>query len=114
MPMVADKTALEFVPGFEMHRLLGRSGSAEVWEATSETGRAVALKLLPYQNLTAASDDTRAIQLVRQLRHTGLAHIEEVRWSAGYLVVASELADGSLMDLAEVYKKELQSNIPPD
>jgi serine/threonine protein kinase, bacterial len=114
MLSVAYKTTPEDLPGYQLCRALGRGGFGEVWEAQAEGGRHVALKFLPYANSSAASEEVRSIQLVRQLRHRGLVRIEKVWCCPGYLVIAMELADGSLTDLARAYKEEFQTPIPAD
>ena len=114
MLSVAYKTTPQDLPGYQLGRALGRGGFGEVWEATADRGRRVALKFLPYANTSAAAEEIRSIQLVRQLRHRGLVRIEKVWSCPGYLVIAMELADGSLIDLARAYKEEFRSPIPAD
>jgi serine/threonine protein kinase len=104
----------DYYPGYKLVRVLGRGGYGEVWEAEKTDGRLVALKFLPYADSTAASREIRSIQQVRQLHHPNLTTIEKVWCCPGYLVVAMELADGSLADLHDAYRTEFGSGVAPD
>src|SRR5262249_14214956 len=46
--------------------------------------------------------------------HPHLTRVHRVWCAAGFLVVAMELADGSLADLLEVYRAEVGTALPPD
>jgi serine/threonine protein kinase len=104
----------ELHPGYQLHRFLGRGGFGEVWEAEDESGLHVALKFLPCDSHLAAAQELRAIQRIRELRHANLIHIHKVWSSPRYLVVAMELADGSLFDLLQIYQDELGVPILPE
>jgi serine/threonine protein kinase len=101
-------------PGYTLRRLRGRGGFGEVWEAEAEGGRLVALKFLPCPKGQGAPQELRSIQMVCDLLHPHLTRVEKVWCAPGYLVVAMELADGSLADLLEVYRAELGTPLPPD
>jgi serine/threonine protein kinase len=96
----------EICPGYRLGRLRGRGGFGSVWEAKKQSGGIVALKFLPCGDNLTAAQEIRSIQIVRQLRHPNLVHIEEVWCHRGYVVVTMELADGSLLDLLEAYQTE--------
>lgn len=86
-------------PGYRLRQVLGKGGYGEVWEAESADGPNVALKFMPFSDSMAASRELRAIQNIRQLEHPHLIRIDKVWSQPGYLVVAMELAEGSLADL---------------
>ena len=98
-----------------MRRLRGVGGFGEVWEAEKETGGAIALKFLPCAGgRGGAAQELRSIQIVQGLSHPNLIEIDRV-WCAGaYLIVAMDLADGSLMDLLDVYQSELCAPLPAE
>lgn len=108
------RTGMEPYPGYKLGQLLGRGGFAEVWEAETTTGETVALKFLPCNDGLAASKEVRSIQGVRQLRHPNLIHIEQVWVHLGYIVVAMELAEGSLLDLLDAYNSEFNTCVAPE
>jgi serine/threonine protein kinase len=101
-------------PGYRLQRPRGRGAFGEVWEAVTDAGTPAALKFLPCAAGRGAPQELRSLQLVRQLHHPRLIRIDQVWGAPGFVVVAMELADGSLADLLEVYRAELGTAIPPD
>ncbi|MFN4259110.1 MAG: serine/threonine-protein kinase [Gemmataceae bacterium] len=101
-------------PGYQLRQLLGRGGFGEVWEAQTNDGSLIALKFLPCSSNLAASKEIRSIQAIRQLRHPNLVRIDQVWCQRGYIVVAMELAEGSLLDLFDAYRNEMGTAIPPE
>jgi serine/threonine protein kinase len=95
-----------------LRRLRGRGGFGSVWEAIRKDGKAVALKLLPCDDNLVAQE-IRSIQIIRQLRHLHLVHIEQVWCNRGYIVVTMDLADGSLLELLDAYRTEFQTPLVP-
>ncbi|MFO0969221.1 MAG: serine/threonine-protein kinase [Gemmataceae bacterium] len=94
-------------PGYELTQFLGRGGWGEVWKAQRQDGAVRALKFLPSDSqLTAAAQEVRALQAIRQLDHPHLLKPEQIWSCPGYLVLVMELADGNLLDLLEVYLAE--------
>jgi serine/threonine protein kinase len=100
-------------PGYRLRRLRGKGGFGQVWEAETDAGEPVALKFLPCAG-DLASLEVRSLQLIRGLSHPGLVRIDKVWSAAGCLVIAMELADGSLTDLLDVYRVELGTALPRD
>ena len=72
----------------------------------------MALKFLICKNTAGAAIENRANQIVQQLQHPNLIRICKVWSQPGYLVVAMELADGSLHDLLTAYQTEYRTPIP--
>jgi serine/threonine-protein kinase len=106
------RSGMEPIPGYKLRQSLGRGGFAEVWEAETGNDRTVALKFLPADDNLSAAREIRSIQGLRQLQHPHLIHIEQVVASQGYIIIGMELAEGSLLDLLEVYRLEFDSCIP--
>ena len=100
-------------PGYRLCRLLGRGGFGEVWAAEGAGAAQVALKFLRCADDLGAVQEIRSIQMVRALSHPNLIRIDRVWSSRGFLIVAMELADGSLLDLLRVCQAELGKAIPP-
>ncbi len=104
----------EPVPGYRLTRFLGRGGWGEVWKARHETGEPIAMKFLPCDSPLAASQEIRALQNVRQLAHPSILTTHQIWSIPGYVVVGMELAEGSLLDLLDVYYSEFESPIFPE
>jgi serine/threonine protein kinase len=102
---------MEPFPGYRLRRRRGTGGYAEVWEATSPLGYAVALKFLRLDEERATARELRSLQIVRQLHHPHLIRIHQVWCYLGYIVVAMELADASLAELLTIYQSEFGTPI---
>jgi serine/threonine-protein kinase len=94
--------------------LIGSGGFAEVWAADTTDGRRVALKFLPCSNGRSTREEIRALQVVRDLHHPNLIRIEQIWCTPGHIVVAMELADGSLRDLLDVCRRDMGTPVMPD
>lgn len=102
-------------PGYRLVQFLGRGGWGEVWKAIRQQDEAIfALKFLPCHSQLDSSQEIRALQAIRQVQHPNLIKIEQVWSCAGYLVIVMEIADGSLLDLLEVYYAEFNLPIMPE
>ncbi len=106
------RTGTEPYPGFRLRQQLAKGGFSEVWEAETSTGNRLALKFMPCKDSRAVGNEVRAIQAVRALPHPHLIRIEQIWTVPGYIVVAMELAEGSLADLLEVHLSEDGKPIP--
>ncbi len=102
---------MEPYPGYRLRQVLGRGGFAEVWEAETPAGGTIALKFMPANDSLAASKEIRSIQAIRNLEHPNLIRIEQVWCHLGYIIIAMELADGSLLDLLDAYLTEFRTPI---
>jgi serine/threonine protein kinase, bacterial len=94
---------MEPFPGFRLIQPLGRGSFAEVWSAKNREGQTVALKFLQADMCKSTPTEIRALQAVRQLKHPNLTRIERVWVHLGYIVIAMELAEGSLADLYDAH-----------
>jgi serine/threonine-protein kinase len=74
----------------------------------------MALKFLPAARQRIAPDEVRILQTVRQLSHPNLISIHRVWCHLGYVIVAMELADGSLADLHTTSCATLGTSLPPE
>lgn len=108
------RPGLEPFPGHRLRQVLGRGAFSEVWEAETPNGSLVALKFMPCDNGLAAAKEIRSIQAIRQLSHPNLLHIDRVWSHLGYIVIAMEVADGSLLDLDRAYEEEIGGFIPAE
>jgi serine/threonine protein kinase len=104
----------QFCAGYHLQRLRGRGAFGSVWEAVRDDETRLALKFLPCGDNVAAAQEIRSIQLVRGLRHAHLVRVERVWCSPGYIVVAMDLADGSLLDLLDAFQNEYRTPLVPN
>ncbi len=99
-------------PGYRLTRLRGRGGFAEVWEATSpDGGPPVALKFMLSSNTSTTARELRSIQSFQGLDHPHLVRNHAVWLVPGYVVIAMELAEATLLDLMLVYHNDLGQHL---
>lgn len=101
----------EIVPGYRLEKPLGSGGFGEVWKAKGPGGIRSALKIVSLGE-RAGSVELRAFKTIRDIRHPHL--IASVgAWKVGTLLVfAMELAEGTLLDRFDKYRKQGLSGIP--
>jgi serine/threonine protein kinase, bacterial len=105
---------VEPFPGYRLVRFLGGGGFGHVWEAQAPGGSRIALKFLPCDDQKSAAREIRALQAIKELRHPHLLKMEGVWCYNRFLVLAMELADGSLDDLLKSYRNQFDTPISPE
>jgi serine/threonine protein kinase, bacterial len=104
----------EPLPGYKLVQLRGKGAFAEVWEAVKENGESVALKFISSDKTATTVKEVKSLQAIQRLRHAHLLRIENVSSVPGFIVIAMELADCSLLDLLDAYQTEFKTLIPVD
>lgn len=100
-------------PGLKLVQRLGRGGFAEVWEAVDRRGTRLAVKFMLSRNASSSVREMRIIQAIQKLSHRNLLRIYNVWSIPDYIVVSMELADGSLLDMLDLYQAEYRSPLAP-
>jgi serine/threonine protein kinase len=117
MPVTVQVATLakgtEPFPGYHLEKFIGRGAWGEVWQARQPDGTSVALKFVPCDSQLSAAQEVRALQWVRHLDHPNIIKLEQIWCYGGHIVIAMELAEGSLVDLLELYVMEYDSFIFP-
>jgi tetratricopeptide (TPR) repeat protein len=85
------------VPGYQLVRRLGAGGCGEVWEAQGPGGFTVAMKFVRLTD-EASAVELRAVDVMKNIRHANVLSVFGAWQISGYLVLAMERADGTLMD----------------
>lgn len=108
------EVGLEPYPGYHLRRRLGAGSFGQVWEAVGPKGAPLALKFLPCDSKNMVVREIRSVQAISQLRHPHLIRVDRIWCIRRYLVMAMELAEGTLADLLESYQSQGNESIVPE
>ncbi len=101
------------LPDYELVGLLGRGGFGEVWKARGPGGFHVALKFVRLGQRAGATE-LRALELMKDVRHPNLLPLFGAWQQGGLLILAMELADGTLLNRLLRAQADGHPGIPPD
>ena len=85
-----------------------------MWEAVDKAGLGIALKFMESRNTTTSSRELRIVHAVQKLQHVNLLRLDRVWSIPDYIVVAMELADGSLLDMLDACITEYHAPLASD
>jgi formylglycine-generating enzyme required for sulfatase activity len=100
------------VPDYELVQRLGRGGFGEVWKAIGPGGVAVALKFIRLDEKAGAIEQ-RSLDLIRDIRHPNLLALFGSWQRDGFLILALELGEGTLLDRLAQAQAAGTPGIPP-
>jgi len=99
----------EPVPGYRLVEELGAGSYGRVWKALAPGGVPVALKMIPAQ---VARKEEQALNVVTTRRHPNLLTVAATWRTADWYIVQTELADGTLLDYLDLYRKRKLRGVP--
>ncbi len=100
------------IPGYTLISRLGVGGFGEVWKAVGPGGFHVALKFVPL-NERVGRIELRALDVIRDIRHANLLSHFGTWTTENLLIIATELADKTLLDRLQESQVNGNEGIPP-
>jgi serine/threonine protein kinase len=102
--------------GYKLIKQIGRGAFGEVWRAEAPGGVEVAVKIIfgSINQQEAAQREFQALELMKRLRNAYLLAIHAYWQLEDRLIIAMELADGSLRDYMKQRANAGKAGIPPD
>ncbi len=100
--------------GYRLVKFIGRGAFGEVWQAQAPGGIPAAIKIIhrDRNHQKEAESEQEALDTIKHLRHAFLLQTQAYWSLADRLVIAMELADGSLRDRLRACRKQGMPAIP--
>ena len=111
----ATRSTNEPIPGYKLVKRIGAGGYGEVWTAEAPGELIKAIKFV-YGLLDEdrAARELKALNRIKGVRHPFLLSLERIEVVEGQLLIVTELADCSLKDQFEEFRKKQLPGIPRD
>src|SRR3954453_18872306 len=106
---------VEVILGNRLVGRIGYGGYGEVWKVTAPGGLDKAVKIV-YGDLTGprAEQELKSLERIKGVRHPFLLSLERFEVLDGQLLIFTELAECSLLDLFRRCRESGQPGIPRD
>lgn len=107
------RAGYEPLPGYRLEERIGQGGFGEVWKASSPGGMKKAIKFVfGSHDQSRAQREMRSLERIKGVRHPFLLTLERFEIIDDQLVIVTELADESLEDVQNRYRKNGSCGIP--
>ncbi|MFK7738522.1 MAG: serine/threonine protein kinase [Pirellulaceae bacterium] len=107
------KAGWEPIPGYPLRKRIGAGGYGEVWLADAPGGLQKAVKLIfGAIDESQAMSELSSLQRMKEISHPFLLSLERIEIVDGQAVIVTELAEGSLLDRFQQYKRRGEPGIP--
>jgi hypothetical protein len=113
IPPAKMETGAEPVPGYRLTRYIDGGGFGEVWEAAGPGRFPVAMKFVRL-NARTGEIELRALEVLRSIRHPNLLATFGTWQSENRLIIAMELAEGTLHDRLRQARDQRLTGIPAE
>jgi serine/threonine protein kinase len=113
LPPVDNNPLLPIGGGYQLEKLIGRGGSAEVWRAVAPGGFAVAVKIIsrPADHEERLREE-KALEVIKQLHHHFLIRTHAYYPEQDRMYIIMDLAEGSLRDRLRECRKAGEAGVP--
>lgn len=106
---------LDIGGGYKLIKRIGTGSFGDVWQAEAPGGVPAAIKIImrPFDH-DESKRELKSLELIKRLNHPFLLKTHSYFPMQDRLIIAMELADGSLRDQLKRYQKEGQQGFPLD
>ena len=114
IPKLTREAGAQPIVGYRLIEPLGQGGFGEVWKCEAPGGLFKAIKFVDDIDELggAASQERKALQLIKTLRHPFILSLDRIEVVDDVLVIVMELADKSLHGLLGDYQSQNRAGIP--